>query len=130
MRGIAREIGYAFLAWLLPFLAAVGMTSLKTSNTPLFDSLMGVAVTLSTVVLALAYFKRLTAGYVAAGVKIGTLWTLANWLLDGMMFSSGPMKMTFSQYASDIGAAYLAIPVVTIGLGLAAARAAAKRFAV
>ena len=85
---------------------------------------MGVTLTCSTVVLALLYFKRLTAGYVAAGARIGFAWTVANWLLDGLMFSGGPMKMSLSQYVSDIGIAYLAIPAITIGLGIAASRAA------
>jgi hypothetical protein len=44
----------------------------------------------------------------------------ANWLLDGLMFSSGPMKMSLAHYAMDIGIAYLAIPIITLGLGFAA----------
>jgi hypothetical protein len=124
MRRAIRELGFAFLAWLIPFATAVGIIPLKTLINPLFESLMGVVLAASTVLLAACYFKRLTTGYVAAGIKIGILWTIANWLLDGLMFSSGPMKMSLGQYAADIGAAYLAIPIITIGLGLVAERAA------
>ena len=124
MKLAAREIGFAFLSWLLPFAAAVCIFSLKESNTPLFDSLMGVILTTSTVALAVFYFRRVTSNHVATGARIGLTWMVANWLLDGLMFSGGPMKMTLDQYVSDIGVAYLAIPVITIGLGIAVNRAA------
>ena len=124
MRRAAREIGFAFLAWLVPFAVSVCIFPLKGSNEPLFDSLMGVTLSGSTVVLALAYLRRLTANYVANGARIGFTWTVANWLLDGLMFSGGPMKMSLAQYVADIGIAYLAIPAITVGLGIAASMGA------
>ena len=36
-----------------------------------------------------------------------------------LMLLSGPMKMTFGEYLSDIGITYLCIPAVTIGIGVA-----------
>ncbi len=41
MKRAAREFGFVVLSWLVPFVAAVCIFSLKESNTPLFDSLMG-----------------------------------------------------------------------------------------
>ncbi len=125
MRAVARDIGFAILAWLIPFFVSVCIFPLKTSHEPLFDSLMGVTLTCSTVILALVYFRGLTANYIARGAKIGIIWPLANWVLDGIMFSGGPMKMSLRQYVMDIGIAYLAIPAITIGFG-AAANAGAK----
>jgi hypothetical protein len=129
MRRVTREIGFAFLPWLLPFAVSVCIFPLKASHEPLFDSLMGVAIACSTAALAVAYFRRLTAHYVAHGVRIGITWAVANWLIDSLMFSSGPMKMTFDQYVSDIGIAYLAIPAITLGMGIAASMAAKGRSA-
>jgi uncharacterized membrane protein YpjA len=120
MKRAAREIGFALLAWLIPFVVSVCIFPLKSSHEPLFDSLMGVTLTCSTVALAVAYFRRLSANYVAQGVRIGIIWAVANWILDSLMFSSGPMKMSLDQYVMDIGVAYLAIPVITIGLGMGA----------
>jgi hypothetical protein len=114
-----REIGYAFLAWLLPFAVSVGLFPVKKSNPPLFESLIAVTLAASTVVLGCAYFRRVTDGFVRIGLRTGVLWMLANWLLDGLMFSGGPMKMSLSQYVADIGAAYVMIPVITAGLGYA-----------
>ncbi|HEX4142628.1 MAG TPA: hypothetical protein VHY91_03685 [Pirellulales bacterium] len=127
MRRVLREIGFAFLAWLTPFAVSVCIFPLKAANEPLFDSLMGVTLACSTVVLAVVYFQRPSAYYIADGVKIGIRWAVANWLLDALMFSGGPMKMSLGRYVSDIGIAYLAIPAITIGMGIAASRAARQR---
>jgi uncharacterized membrane protein YpjA len=123
MKRAAREVGFALLAWLMPFVVSVCIFPLKASHEPLFDSLMGVTLTCSTVVLAVTYFRSLTGNYVAQGLRIGIIWAVANWMLDGLMFSSGPMKMSLDQYVMDIGIAYLAIPVITMGLGMAASAA-------
>jgi hypothetical protein len=39
------------------------------------------------------------------------------------------MKMSLDQYVMDIGVAYIAIPVITVGLGIAASVAAKERLA-
>jgi hypothetical protein len=39
MRRFAREIGFAFLAWLVPSVVAVCIFPLKKSHEPMFDSL-------------------------------------------------------------------------------------------
>ena len=123
----AREIGFAFLAWLIPFAVSVCIFSLKASHEPLFDSLMGVTLACSTVVLAVVYFRSVGRQLRRTGVRIGITWMVANWLLDGLMFSGGPMKMSLDQYVADIGIAYLAIPAITLGMGFAASMAAKKR---
>jgi hypothetical protein len=121
MKRIVREFGFAVAAWLMPFAASVCLFPLKSSNVALFDTLMGVVLSSSTVVLGCLYLRREGGSYLARGARIGVTWAMANWLFDGLMFSGGPMKMTLKQYVADIGLAYLAIPVITIGLGFAAA---------
>ena len=119
MKTVLKELAFAIAAWLIPFAASVAIFPLKKAHAPLFDSLMGVVLTTSTVALGLLYLRRHPNRPLAAGLRAGVVWTVANWLLDGLMFSGGPMKMTFTQYAGDIGAAYLMIPAVTTGLGAA-----------
>lgn len=126
MRTLGREAGYAVLAWLLPFAASVCIFPLKKSHPPLFESLMGVLLAGSTVLLGCAYLRRTTGNPPAVGARIGVTWMVANWLLDGLMFSGGPMKMSLHQYAGDIAVAYVMIPVITIGLGLAKRSAVAS----
>ena len=119
MKPILREPGYAVLAWLVPFVVSVCIFPLKKSHPPLFDSLMGVALSGSTAALALLYLRRPARNPVVTGLRIGVTWVVANWLLDALMFSSGPMKMPLAQYATDIAAAYLMLPVITTGIGIA-----------
>jgi hypothetical protein len=116
MRWLARELGFAVLAWLVPFVVSVCIFPLKKSHPPLFDSLMGTTLAGSTVVLGCAYLRRSAGNSIAQGARLGLVWMAANWLLDGLMFSSGPMKMSLGRYFADIGVAYLMIPVITIGL--------------
>lgn len=117
MRRALREIGFAFLAWMVPFVVSVCLFPVKKSNPPLFESLIAVVLAASTVALGCAYFWRVSERFFAAGVRVGLLWMVANWLLDGLMFSGGPMRMSFGQYAADIGPAYLMIPAITMGFG-------------
>jgi hypothetical protein len=122
MKTVIREAAFAFLAWLVPLVASICLYPVKRSFSPLFDSLMGVLLVLNTAVLASLYLRTVTGRFLAAGMWIGILWTLANWALDGLMFSNGPMKMSFTQYAMGIGLGYLMIPVVTVALGSAIGR--------
>jgi hypothetical protein len=116
MRSVTRELGFALLAWLVPFLVSVCIFPLKQSHPPLFESLMGVALAGSTVALGCTYLRREASGSLVRGATVGLIWAAANWILDGLMFSGGPMKMTLGQYVSDIGVAYLMIPIITTGL--------------
>jgi hypothetical protein len=120
MRRVFREVGFAFLAWLLPFGAALTLSPVKRDNHLLFDSLMGVVVAATAVLLGVIYFSRDGRPSLARGIWVGLVWVVANWVMDGLMFGAGPMKMSLALYASDIGAAYLAIPIITAGLALMA----------
>ena len=119
MKPTLREPGYAVLAWLVPFVVSVCIFPLKKSHPPLFDSLMGVVLTGSTVVLAILYLRRTPGNPAVAGARIGVTCVLANWVFDALMFSAGPMKMPLGQYLLEIGTAYLMLPVITIGIGVA-----------
>ena len=117
MKTVIRDVGFAFLAWMIPFVASICLYPVKGSIPPLFDSLMGVLLVMNTAVLARLYLRAVAGRFLAAGMKIGILWTLANWAFDGLMFSNGPMKMSFAHYAMGIGLGYLMIPVITVALG-------------
>ena len=123
MRRAAREMSFGVLAWLIPFAMSVCIYHLKPKYPALFESTMGLTLVGTTVVLGCLYLRRITKGLVARSLAIGCFWMVMNWLLDAAMFSRGPMKMSLQQYAAEIGPAYLIIPVITTGLGAAAASA-------
>lgn len=124
MKRLGRELFFAFLAWAVPFGVSVCIFPLKGPHATLFDSLMGAALAGSTAGLACWYFRRVSHGSVWQGVRIGLLWMAANWALDALMFSAGPMKMSLARYAADIGLAYLMVPAITVpfAAGVAFAR--------
>jgi hypothetical protein len=119
MKALAREVGFAVLAWLVPFAVSVCVFPLKQWHRPFFEEVMSLTLTATTTVLGLLYLRRVRSKIMTRAVRIGLTWIAANWALDLLMFSSAPMKMSFQQYAMDIAAAYFVIPVMTIGLGAA-----------
>jgi hypothetical protein len=120
MRRIARECGFAFVAWLVPFAMSVCVFQLQETHRPLFEIIMSLTLTGSTALLGLIYLRRMTENHLIRAVRIGVTWMVANWAIDLLMFSSGPMQMPLRQYLWDIAGAYLVIPVITTALGLAA----------
>jgi len=112
-----RALGYGFLLWLVPFVVAVALFSIRQSNRPLFESIMPVVLAACAMVALRLYLRRGAAPSLGESLLLGAIWTAISLLFDWPMFSAGPMKMTLAGYMSDIGAAYLLFPVLTVGAG-------------
>jgi len=123
MRSVGRELGFALLAWLVPFGMSICVFQLKANYRPLFEMIMSLTLTANTALLGLVYLRRVTTRHLIRAAGIGTTWVITNWTLDLLMFSGGPMQMTFHHYLMDIAGAYFVIPVITLALGAAAASA-------
>lgn len=108
---------FGFLVWLIPFVVAFIIFPIRESNRPLFESIMPVVVAGSVVLFAILYLKKVDKNHLREGVLLGILWFAISFVIDQFMFSAGPMKMSFSEYISDIGLTYLIIPIVTVGFG-------------
>ncbi|AEG19007.1 hypothetical protein [Methanobacterium paludis] len=108
---------FGFLLWLVPFLVSVVIYPLKTSENPLFESIMPVVITLTVVLISIKYFTNLSTDFLREGILTGMVWFLINIILDLSLFMWGPMQMSFENYMMDIGLTYLIIPTVTIGFG-------------
>jgi uncharacterized membrane protein (UPF0136 family) len=67
------------------------------------------------VIFALLYFKKASSVSVWEGLTLGLIWFFISFLIDLVMFSSGPMKMPFGEYIADVGIVYLMIPIITVG---------------
>jgi hypothetical protein len=120
---LRRALLYGLFIWLIPFGVAFAIFPLREVNRPLFESIMPVAVAGAVAGFGAAYLSRLAADFVAVGVKLGALWMAMSILIDApLMLFGGPMQMSVGQYLADIGATYLIMPAVTIGIGAALAR--------
>lgn len=118
-----RLLGFGVLSWLISFAVAFLIFPLRESARPLFESIMAVTVTAGTVVLGLAYLRRLPQVTVRDGLATGLVWLAVNVGIDApLMLFGGPMQMTLGAYVGDIAVTYLAIPFVTTGLALARTR--------
>ena len=79
MRSFARELGFAVLAWLVPFFVSVCVFPLRASQRPLFEMIMSLTLTANTAVLGLVYLRRSTGRPVIQAARIGAIWMIANW---------------------------------------------------
>lgn len=120
MTSLRHAILYGFLVWLIPFVVSFAIFSLHGPNRPLFESIMAVTVAAVVVVCGLAYLRATGGVSVREMLLLGLLWLIISVLIDApLMLLGGPMLMSISAYAGDIGVTYLMIPVIAAGLGLA-----------
>lgn len=109
---------YGFLVWFVPFLISFFFYPLKTSGSPLFESIMPLIITIIVVVLAYLYLKGIEKNFIMEGVMIGGAWFIISIAIDLVLFlPPSPMQMNFINYMMDIGVTYLMIPVITSGMG-------------
>ncbi|HEY4612265.1 MAG TPA: hypothetical protein VII11_04725 [Bacteroidota bacterium] len=118
MKSFKYALLFGFLIWLIPFAVAVVIFPLRENDRPLFESIMPVAVTIAAVIFSVLYYRKVESGFVREGILLGIVWYLISVGIDLLMFSWGPMAMTFIDYMKDIGLTYLIIPTVTIGFGV------------
>ncbi len=118
MKSWKAAIGYGILLWLAVFAVAIAAFPLRSSERPLFESIMPVALVLITALLSYKYFKKYPDKWLE-GLKLGLFWLVINLLIDAVMFSRGPMQISLSEYLKDIGLTYLIIPIITTAIAKA-----------
>lgn len=118
MKSIKLTLIYGFLLWLIPFVVAIIIFPLKQSKSPLFETVMPIALTVCVVFFAVSYFKKVESSFLSESIKLGIIWFGISLAIDLCMFTWGPMKMSFYNYMTDIGLTYLIFPIATVGFGL------------
>lgn len=125
MKGWVGILVSGVLIWLIAFAAAFALFPVREANRPLFESIMPVVLAAATMFFGVRHFRSVHADFVLAGIVMGLVWLAINLIIDLPLFLfGGPMQMTWGDYLADIGVTYLMIPVITTGLGMAAARRA------
>lgn len=117
MRSLKLVLALGFLLWLVPFIVSLAISPIHTSDRVLFETVMPVVITLAVVALSYLYFRGVKGEYLKEGVITGIIWLAISLIFDMLMFSWGPMAMSFTDYMKDIGLTYLIYPIVTIGIG-------------
>jgi len=121
MASLWKTLGYGFLVWVITFVVAILSFPLRANERPLFESIMPVVLAANVTVFAFLYLRGAGAEARSAGLRLGLIWLVVNVVLDLLLFSWGPMKMTLADYVKDIGLTYLMIPIITTGMGAAVA---------
>jgi len=85
---------------------------------------MPVSLVACVTAFAVLYFQRIESRTLREGILLGVIWFAVNLAVDQLMFSWGPMKMSFADYMADIGLTYLLIPIIPISIGYALAKRA------
>lgn len=117
MKSLKFVLAFGFLLWLVPFILSLAISPIHTSDRVFFETIMPVAITLAVVALSCLYFNGVKGEYLKEGIIVGIIWPAISLIFDLLMFSWGPMAMTFTDYMKDIGLTYLIYPIVTIGIG-------------
>jgi hypothetical protein len=61
---------FGFLVWLVPFEASFIIFPLKTSNRPLFESIMHIVLSIIVITLTYYYMKGMYSNYVKEGIMM------------------------------------------------------------
>jgi hypothetical protein len=122
MKAFYKALLYGAGVWAAAFITAMLIFPIHETERPLFESIMPVVLTASTVFFTAVYFSKLEINFLKEGIYLGIIWLIINIGIDMLMFSWGPMKMSFIDYIKDIGLTYILIPVITIGMGFSEER--------
>ena len=116
MKSLKLSLSYGFLVWVIPFVAALFIYPLRSTERALFESIMPVVLVACVVLFSVLYFKK-TEKSLREGIFLGVLWLVISVAIDFLFFIWGPVKMPVPEYAKDIGLTYTLIPLITIGYG-------------
>ena len=117
MNKYVKLIGFGFFIWLVPFLVSFVIFPLRSSNRPLFESIMPVILVLAVMIFSVLYFKKIEQRALKKGILVGIVWFIISIALDLLLFlPPSPMHMSFVDYMMDIGLTYLIILLIPIGM--------------
>jgi hypothetical protein len=123
MTSWVKALLFGLLIWLVPFVVAFAAFPLKESWRSLFESIMPVTLTLTVVPCAVLYFRRVHTGFVREGIRVGLLWLGISVAIDLPLMLNPPINYTLTEYAADIALTYAMMPVITVGVAVAAGSA-------
>lgn len=115
-----KRIGLGFVVWLVPFVTGFlffGPDGEMVISETFFKTIMIVVSSLTGMILALWYFKKIEEDFVREGLLLGITWLIVHWLIDLLFVAVGFFDMSVVQYFTDIGLRYFNAPIFTVGIG-------------
>ena len=77
-----KKIGYGLILWVIPYVTAIPLLSLRQTDLVFFKTIMIVEGALVGGILSALYFQRVRGGFLREGVITSVVWMLVNWGLD------------------------------------------------
>lgn len=111
-------IGFGVMSWVVPFVASLSLYPLKSTNEPLFETIVSILILATAGGLGRLWYRTVPPLHISEGLAVGTTWLLINVVLDQLMLLSifGPQRMSLGVYATQVGLKYLIIPIVLVAL--------------
>ena len=122
MGNAVRYLLFGIGIWLIPFAIGMAVFPLADPSTPLFDTIMSVAMSASAGGLSWLYLRGREGNGFAAGAAVGLGWAVIALALDAPLFLFGPFQMPAGDYFADIGLTYAMIPIIAGFVGLSLRR--------
>jgi hypothetical protein len=116
-RGVMmRRIGYAVVAWAVPYVTAIPLMELLFRDRIAFETIMIVEGALVGSFLACQYFRAVQSRFLREGITLGAVWIATSWVLDFLALVPFA-DMPAWRYFVEIGFRYLAMFAPTIAIG-------------
>jgi len=119
---LIKLLGFGLLTWAIPYFGAFPFFSPEKGlliDNLLFHNIMMILGTLVATILLINIFKNINKNFIQAGLIIGFVWLVMNWVLD-VLFLLPMSKMSFSQYFIQIGVGYLVGLIYALGIAFIA----------
>jgi len=112
---LKKALLFGFLLWFFPLMFSFAIFQVHEKNLPLFESLIAIVLTGSTILFNTLYIKEKKKNFLPESILLSLLWVTISLFFDVMIFIIGPLKMPIGEYVADIGLTYLLIPIVIVG---------------
>ena len=113
---ILKKIGYGLIVWVIPYVTAIPLMGLMTSDPTFFKTIMIVEGTIVGMICAVIYFDGVKKDYLMDSIWLGVIWLVVNWALDFMALLPFS-KMPVDRYFMEIGLRYIGMLAPTVAIG-------------
>jgi uncharacterized membrane protein YpjA len=113
---MTKRLVYGAILWLIPYVTAIPLMPLMTSDNALFKTIMIVEGALVGAALTAHYFNSVEQDFLREGIILAVVWIALNWLLDVVALLPFT-KQTLPRYFAEIGLRYLAIAAPAVAVG-------------
>ncbi len=117
MNSVSKAVGFGVLMWIIVAATLTATLPLAANNRGLYDSIAAVVISLCVVFFSALYLRNAEGNVLRESVCLSLTFSAVIAALDLSLLMAGILKMSFSQFLSEIAVSYLMTPIITIGMG-------------